>query len=137
MFKIKGIEHAVNMIMSAARNHPDKIARQLKVSGKQIESRAKKKAPKDTGDLINSIISKPDTNDRFINRTTANMDYAPLVEFGTGSKVSVPDGFQELAIQFKGNGKRKVNRKAQPFLVPAFLEVLPEFKQECQKIIQS
>jgi HK97 gp10 family phage protein len=135
MFRVTGIEHAVNMIMSAARNHPDKIARQLKVSGKQIESRAKKKAPKDTGDLIRSIISE--SPEKYRNVTTANMDYAPFVEFGTGSKVSVQNGFQEMAIQFKGKGIKKINRKPQPYLVPAFLEVLPEFKAECQKIIQS
>ncbi len=45
-------------------------------------------------------------------------EYAPFVEFGTGTKVSVPEGYKDFAMQFyRGPGH---NQKDQPFLIPAF-----------------
>jgi hypothetical protein len=45
-------------------------------------------------------------------------EYAPFVEFGTGTKVSVPDGYEAFAMQFyRGPGH---NQRAQPFLIPPF-----------------
>lgn len=48
-----------------------------------------------------------------------NVKYAPYVEFGTGTRVSVPGDVKEYAIQFKGAGLRKVNNRAQPYFFPA------------------
>ena len=48
-----------------------------------------------------------------------NVKYAPYVEFGTGTRVSVPGDVKDYAIQFKGAGLRKVNNRAQPYFFPA------------------
>jgi hypothetical protein len=48
-----------------------------------------------------------------------NVKYAPYVEFGTGTRVSVPGDVKEYAIQYKGAGLRKVNNRAQPYFFPA------------------
>ena len=48
-----------------------------------------------------------------------NVKYAPYVEFGTGTRVSVPGDVKEYAIQYKGAGIRKVNNRAQPYFFPA------------------
>lgn len=48
-----------------------------------------------------------------------NVKYAPYVEFGTGTRVSVPEDVKEYAIQFKKAGLRKVNNRAQPYFFPA------------------
>ena len=48
-----------------------------------------------------------------------NVKYAPYVEFGTGTRVNVPGGVKEYAIQYKGAGLRKVNNRAQPYFFPA------------------
>jgi hypothetical protein len=48
-----------------------------------------------------------------------NVNYAPYVEFGTGTRVVVPDDVKDYAIQFKGAGLRKVNNRAQPYFFPA------------------
>jgi len=52
----------------------------------------------------------------------AGAEYAPYVEFGTGRLVSVPQELKSFAMQFKGQGIRQVNRKAQPFMHPHFFE---------------
>ena len=54
-------------------------------------------------------------------------NYAPYQEFGTGKKVFTQYGssyppdkdVREYASQFRGEGKRKVNMAAQPYLFPA------------------
>ena len=48
-----------------------------------------------------------------------NVKYAPYVEFGTGTRVSVPGDVKDYAIQYKGAGIRKVNNRAQPYFFPA------------------
>jgi HK97 gp10 family phage protein len=133
MFRITGVREAMVMIMSAANNHPKKIKQQTAISARAIANSAKKKVPIDTGDLKRSIAVDLQG---FTGTISANEDYAPFIEFGTGAGVDVPNGFEPLAIQFKGK-KRKTNRKAQPFLVPAFLEEIPKYKEACQRIIQN
>lgn len=83
----------------------------------EIVGRAKQSAAKDTGALRQSINSEASGKgvDVF-----ANADYAPYIEFGTGSQVSLAD-MKELGIpdayaaQFKGKGIREVNLPARPF----------------------
>lgn len=48
----------------------------------------------------------------------SDVEYAPFVEFGTGTMVSIPPGYETFAAQFRrGPG---VNRPAKPYLIPAF-----------------
>ena len=83
----------------------------------EIVGRAKQSAAKDTGALRQSINSESSGKgvDVF-----ANANYAPYIEFGTGSQVSLAD-MKELGIpdsyaaQFKGKGIREVNLPARPF----------------------
>ena len=83
----------------------------------EIVGRAKQSAAKDTGALRQSINSEASGKgvDVF-----ANANYAPYIEFGTGSQVSLAD-MKELGIpdayaaQFKGKGIRDVNLPARPF----------------------
>ena len=58
--------------------------------------------------------------------------YAPYVEFGTGSGVNVPQGFEAYAMQFYVNGKGTM--KAQPFLIPAFIKYKNVFLRDIRKI---
>jgi HK97 gp10 family phage protein len=58
--------------------------------------------------------------------------YAPYVEFGTGSGVNVPQGFEAYAMQFYVNGKGTM--KAQPFLIPAYLKYKKVFLNDIRKI---
>ena len=61
--------------------------------------------------------------------------YAPYVEFGTGSGVNVPQGFEAYAMQFYVNGKGTM--KAQPFLIPAFIKYKNVFLRDIRKIAKN
>lgn len=83
----------------------------------EIVGRAKQSAAKDTGALRQSINSEASGKGVAV---YANANYAPYIEFGTGSQVSLSD-MKELGIpdayaaQFKGKGIRDVNLPARPF----------------------
>jgi HK97 gp10 family phage protein len=86
-----------------------------------IVSDAKQKAPVDIGQLRQSI---GNTNASIGNNRSmifSNAPYSAYVEFGTGGKVSIPKGFENIAYPFKGKGIKKIDIKPQPFLIPAYL----------------
>jgi len=99
-----------------------------------IEGTAKSKVVVDTGKLKGSIYQTPDFN-KAIFKVGATEDYAPYIEFGTGGNVSIPNGFADFASEFKGAGVRIINRSAQPFLIPAFLEETQKLKEEIKKTV--
>jgi HK97 gp10 family phage protein len=61
--------------------------------------------------------------------------YAPYVEFGTGSGVVIPQGFNDFAMQFYVNGKGTM--KAQPYLIPAFIKYRKVFLSDMRKIAKN
>ena len=99
-----------------------------------VERKAKSRVVVDTGKLKQSIYSKMD----FRKGTAligATESYAPYVEFGTGGLVSVPNGYDTFANQFKGKGLKKINRRPKPFLIPSFLEEQQIFKGNVRVIL--
>jgi phage gpG-like protein len=83
-----------------------------------IAREAKKSVAVDTGDLKQSIT--PEISGKTVS-VVVNKKYAPYIEFGTGSTVSLDDMLQlgipsSYAMQFKGKGIREVNLPARPFL---------------------
>ena len=130
---IRGVGDVLAMFRAYQNDVPKKIKQARIVKARQILNDAKKTAPKLTGKLRNSGTVE---NSETISSITFNADYAPFLEFGTGGNVSIPNGFEELAIQFKGSGKRQINIKPQPYLIPAFLKGSIEFQRECEKIIK-
>lgn len=130
--RVTGVAGVLAMLNAARNNLPQKIKQQRRVSARVILNESKRNAPKLTGKLRNSgIVEETETTSAI----TYNADYAPYLEFGTGGNVQIPAGFEELAIQFKGKGKRKINIKAKPYLIPAFLKESINFKEQCQKIV--
>lgn len=107
----------------------------------EIVGRAKQSAAKDTGALRQNINSEASGKgvDVF-----ANADYAPYIEFGTGSSVSladmkelgIPDGY---AAQFKGKGIREVNLPARPFFFSSarvgFNNMLKRIDKKLKKLL--
>lgn len=86
-----------------------------------IVADAKQRAPVDLGQLRLSIghtTARVGFNLSFI---FANAPYSAYVEFGTGGRVSIPKGFEQMAARFKGKGIRQIDIKPQPFLIPAYL----------------
>jgi len=79
------------------------IKNEFNSSALKIQATAKRLAPVNFGNLRNSIVltQEGDQND-FVFTIAARAKYAPYVEFGTGSKVSVPSNYAEYAAKFKG-----------------------------------
>ena len=76
---------------------------EVNASALNIQSGAKKLAPVNFGQLRNSIYLKEQNVEKgYVFTVGSSASYAPYVEFGTGGKVSIPAGFEELASSFKG-----------------------------------
>ena len=79
------------------------VKNEISASALNIQSGAKRLAPVNFGQLRNSIYLKEQKVEKGVVYTVgSNASYAPYVEFGTGGKVSIPRGFEELASGFKG-----------------------------------
>lgn len=80
-----------------------------------IRNQARANAPVDVGYLRNSIHVVEQEG-----AVVAKANYAPFVEFGTGTAVRVPPGLEDYALQFKRPNERDVSLPARPFLIPAW-----------------
>lgn len=58
--------------------------------------------------------------------------YSVYIEYGTGTNVDVPKGFEDYAIQFKGDDLRKVNIKPMPFFHPAIQSELINLRRKLE-----
>lgn len=101
---IKGMDK----VLSDFKSLDKKIATGLKdvvnESALKIQSDAKKLAPVNLGNLRNSVyLNEFAENGGFVYSVGAAASYAPYVEFGTGGKVAIPNGYADYALQFKGN----------------------------------
>ena len=131
--KVRGLSDALKVFSHYSDDKPKKIRQARRIAGRVILNEAKKKAPKLTGKLRNSGTVEHTLDNTKI---TFNADYAPYIEFGTGGSVEIPAGFEELAIQFKGTGKRTINIKPQPYLIPTFQAGSNSYKKEVERILQ-
>jgi HK97 gp10 family phage protein len=76
---------------------------EVNASALNIQSGAKRLAPVNFGQLRNSIyLKEQNVENGYVFTVGSSASYAPYVEFGTGGKVSIPKGFEELANGFKG-----------------------------------
>lgn len=105
----------------------------------KIHSEAVQAAPLDLGKLRQSIQVRIEEGRRSGFVTAGNINdnsknYAAFVEFGTGTKVQVPKGFEKMAIRFKGRVRIK-SMRAMPYLIPAFLRHKRLFVDDIRKII--
>lgn len=91
-----------------------------------VESEAKKKAPKDTGALRNSITSKVEKdNSNITGIVFTPLEYAPYVEYGTGLFAEAGNGRKTpWAYEDEKTGDLIYTRgqKPQPYLRPALYE---------------
>ena len=129
---IKEIKDALNKI---DKNLKQDLADEINSSSLTILSSAKRLAPIDTGFLRGQIVINP-IND-LTYEVEAKAKYAPYIEFGTGGTVSIPAGFEDLARIFKGKGKRTINIRPQPFLIPSYEAEKPKLIQRVKKLLNA
>ena len=97
---IKGLASTIAELRAYGKDIDKMIDAETQAIAFQIEADAKKLAPKNFGKLAQSISNakvKP-----ALYKVTVNELYGVYLEFGTGSKVSVPAEFADMASSFKG-----------------------------------
>ena len=86
-----------------------------------VQGSAKNKAPVDSGALRQSIrADKAKVQGESVTATVStNLEYAPYVEFGTGSRGQSTNTNTEVEVSYRSDWR---GNKAQPFLWPALRE---------------
>ena len=97
---ITGIDGLKNTLANYNKILTNDVANEINASALKIQSEAKKKAPVNLGNLRNSISLKKET--KLTYSVEAKASYSPYIEFGTGGKVSIPQGYESYANQFRG-----------------------------------
>jgi hypothetical protein len=126
---LKGLEDDILLIVKA----------EIEDSLLKIESEATKKVAVDTGALKNSIQTKPikKTKTSVEGGVFVGAEYAPYIEFGTGTEVEVPSELSQFAKQFKGKGKKQVNLPARPFFYPEVFKQRNELPKNIEKSLET
>ena len=132
MGKFSNASSVINSFEKKRERIIETVKQEVEIAGRGTEYEAKQKVPVDTGALRNSIAYEP-INNGFGARITANEPYAPFIEFGTGTNVDIPDGFEPLAEQYKGNGQKQVNIPPSPYLIPAAIHQFEQLKDRLEK----
>ena len=118
--ELQGVDDLLRRLDDRAKNMTDIVDKEMTASILDINAQQRRDTPVDTGRL--RMGNMFDVSKKLDKQLFNDIEYAPYVEFGTGGLVSVPPGLEEIAIQFKGAGIRKVNLPAQPFFFRAFFE---------------
>ena len=137
-FKITGMKEAVRNIQDWEHEKLRQSRLQIERSAINIEREAKNACPVDDQILRPSIRKKVTATElgRVLEAEVGTrVEYAPFVEFGTGSGVSIPAGQEEFAMQFKGKTGRVRNYPARPFLFPAWERERPKFINAMEAIL--
>jgi len=128
--KLKGNKALLNKFKAVGQVGKDLIEEEVLSSLHEIRNEAVSRVPVDTGILKNSIVVQ---NEKLSGKVIVNAKYAPYVEFGTGTRVDIPEGLKDYAIKFKGKGIKEVNLPAQPFLFPAWFRETKELMINLEK----
>jgi HK97 gp10 family phage protein len=139
---ITGISNVLKKLDTLSKDIQQDIKDEVNTSAINIQKSAKRLAPIDLGRLRGSIYLKETelSNGGYVFTVGANRKlapYAPYIEFGTGTEVTIPAGYEELAIVFKGKGAKKVNIRPQPFLIPSFEVEKPKLIERIKKILNA
>lgn len=98
--EVKGIEVLRGKITGAKKAMVQEVDRALQSAANDWANAAVRDAPVYDGKLRGSITSKKAGTLHY--SVSANVFYAPYVEFGTKKRVDIPAGLQDIAAQYKG-----------------------------------
>ena len=102
-FDIGNLSEVLKRLDTLDAKVQQEVKDEISASALNIQSGAKRLAPVNFGQLRNSIYLKEQKVQKgFVFTVGAKASYAPYIEFGTGGKVSIPAGFEQLASGFKG-----------------------------------
>lgn len=109
------------------------VGNEINASALNIQNSAKRLAPVDLGFLRNNIALV--AQNPLTYTVEARAKYSAYIEFGTGAEVNVPAGYEDLAMMFKGKGRKTINIRPQPFLIPSFEVEVPKLIERLKKLL--
>ena len=132
--EVEGVSQLIGKLKDFGNKGMSAVEDITQIKAKDIEADAKRNAPYDLGKLKQSIEAfKLGKNTWEI---VAREPYAPYIEFGTGTKVKVPSGWEEIAIQFKSPNDHNVNLPARPYLRPAFEKGAKSYEKDLKQALK-
>jgi HK97 gp10 family phage protein len=133
--KVKGMDAFIRKLKKLPAEVQNDIKADIRDAADMIVMDAGDAAPVDLGYLKNSITSNPRKGGLdYVVRVGA--DYAPYIEFGTGTEVNVPDELKGYAMQFKGQGKKAINIPPRPFFFPAYFKYRDELLENLKDTLK-
>ena len=112
------VQKTIRSLDQFDRDVRNKVWQLMYSAGQRIRGQAERRAPVGVTAGLKTGMKLDYDKEKMEVEVWNPWEYAPFVEFGTGTKVSVPPGYEEFAMQFyRGPGH---NQKAQPFLIPPF-----------------
>ena len=137
-FRIEGLDALIKRLGKLSPQIAKEVAMEVNASALAIQSKARRAVVVDNGMLRNSIqLKEINKGDKIIYTVGSRLRYAPYVEFGTGGLVSVPAGYEDFAMQFKGTKGYKINLRPRPYLIPAFESEVPILRKNIQNVIKN
>lgn len=100
MESVKGINETIRELRKFGKDFEKQIDAVTEDTANAVAGNAKKLAPKNFGKLAQSIATQKVKTS--LHKVTVNELYGAYMEFGTGTKVKVPDEFRDIASSFKG-----------------------------------
>jgi len=135
--EVKGLKEVLSRLNNVPKEVAKEIDLELQASARVIVREAKAnvrgRVKNENGALLNAISYEHKGDMSY--EVVAQKFYAPFVEFGTGTRVNVPAGLEEYAMQFyRGPG---VNIPATPYLFPAYEEERKKLIDRLKNIIKT
>lgn len=136
--KINGTQSVIKALQKFGQEGTEAIKANVEASGYIMQAEAMQRVPVDIGNLKASIKIEFSNNGltTTLVQVTEIAPYGPFIEWGTGGLVTIPEGMQELASQFKGAGLRQVNLRPQPFMFPAWDKERRAFVERLKKELE-
>lgn len=103
--KISGNTAIIKRLQTLPKQAETLMADEVEATTSAIHQAADSRVPVDTGRLKGSLTSDVvKTGTKIVGEVGTNVGYAPYIEFGTRSNVSIPPGLESYAAQFRGRG---------------------------------
>lgn len=121
--EIQGEKGVIKSLEKLTASATEIVSEEIDIGVQDIRTEAVNRVPVDTGLLRASINAESSGLEGVVYTKTP---YAGYQEFGTGGDVDIPEGWEQVAEQYRGQGVRTVNMPPQPFMNPAFERNAPK-----------
>lgn len=132
-YKIKGLDSLQSKLKNLPKEIKQEAIADIEDAADAIVMKAIQKVPVDLGVLKQSIGNEP-KNGGLNYIVFVGAEYAPYIEFGTGTAVEIPTELAGYAKQFKGEGKKNI--PAQPFFFQGYFEERDKLIETLKKSIK-